>query len=107
MAAGKLRERIVIQRKVSTPDGGGGNAVSWQDVATLWARVMPKRGNEALEAAQLRGVQLYEVVVRYGADIKTTDRIGWDGTLLNIRAIANRDEHNRYLTLIAEDGVTI
>lgn len=105
MTAGKLRERITIQSETSTPDGGGGYTVGWNNVATVFAQVKPQRGKEALEAMQMRDTQLYDVVIRYRADVTPKHRISWGSRIFNIRAVMNKDERDRYLTLVCEEGV--
>ncbi len=105
MSAGKLRERITIQSETTTPDGGGGYTASWTNVATVWARVTPTRGNEALEAMQMRDTQLYDITIRYRNDVLPKNRVLWGSIELNIRAVANKDERDRYLTLVCERGV--
>lgn len=105
MTAGKLRERITIQSETSTSDGGGGYTVGWSNVATVWAQVKPQRGNEALEAMQMRDTQLYDVIIRYRTDVLPKNRITWNNRIFNIRAVMNKDERDKYLTLVCEDGV--
>ena len=34
---GKLRHRVTLQSEGETPDGGGGYALAWSAVATVWA----------------------------------------------------------------------
>lgn len=39
MAAGSRKLRVVIERRVSTPNAGGGASVAWEEVSTEWARL--------------------------------------------------------------------
>ena len=105
MTAGALRERITIQSEASTPDGGGGFTAGWVDVVTVFASVSPQRGGEALEAMQVRDTQLYDVVIRYRTDITSKQRVIWGSRIFNIRAVMNKDERDKYLTLVCEEGV--
>ena len=105
MSAGRLRERLIIQSESSTPDGGGGYAVSWVNVVTAWGSVKPQRGGESLDAMQVRDTVLYDVTIRYRTGVIPKQRIAWGSRIFNIRAVMNKDERERYLTLVCEEGV--
>lgn len=107
MAAGKLRERVTLQAETQTPDGAGGYSLGWSDVATVWASVKPMRGKESLESMQVRDVQPYEVMIRYNSAVTVTPkhRLSWNGKLLNIRSVVNRDMRDKYLMLHCEEGI--
>jgi len=64
MRAGLLRERATFQVQVRTPDGGGGAAMAWQDVATVWARYLPASSREAVAAGRLEAAEAGVLTVR-------------------------------------------
>jgi len=105
MTTGALRERIIIQSESLTPDGLGGFSTAWIDDVTLWAQIKPKTGREALEAMQVRNMQMYDVIIRYRTGITPKQRISWGSRIFNIRAVMNKDEREKYLTLVCEEGV--
>lgn len=62
--AGLLRERATFQAEVRTPDGGGGAAMAWQDVTTVWARYLPASAREAVAAGRLEAAEAGVLTVR-------------------------------------------
>lgn len=100
--AGLLRERVTLQRRADTPDGGGGVTAAWQDVATLWARVQPEKGSEILKADRLQNPQRYIVTLRWRADVTPEMRLLWAGRVFEIYSVANVDERRSGLQLVCE-----
>ena len=58
--AGRLTERITLQRATRTADGGGGTTQSWSTLATVWAEAKPRGGREGLTEGRIaaEGAQL-------------------------------------------------
>lgn len=103
--ASRLRQRITLQQPVEATDSGGGVTKTWQNVATVWAEMVPLRGDERVIAEQLPSVVVYRVTIRYRDDVQPSWRIQYKGKSLNIRATMNADERNAALILVAEEGV--
>ena len=105
---GKLRHRLTIQQSRRIGDGGGGSEGSWDDpikVATVWGSVKPLSGNERLRAMQLEARVSHRITIRYRTGITTAMRVLFGTRLFNIRAVLNLDERNRWLDIMAEEGV--
>lgn len=52
---GRLDKKITLQRKVTETDESNADAEeSWEDVATVWAKIEYGRGSEGLEADQMK-----------------------------------------------------
>ncbi len=102
--AGVLRERVTIQRKVVSRDGYGAEQVTWQDVATVWARVEVVKGREVPESRQMDVMSSHRVTMRYRTDVDETMRLMWRGRVLHIVALIP-DERRRYLAVLAEEHV--
>lgn len=108
MPAGKMDQRITLQRKVLVPDGAGGGAAAWQDFARdaqPWAEVMAKAGRESMVEGRMAASFTVLFIVYNRCDVTETDRILWNGEPYNIRGI--RRETGRALRLVieAERGV--
>ena len=52
IAAGKYDQRVTFQQKGVTKNAIGEEVVTWSDVVTLWAEVVPLRGGEFYAANQ-------------------------------------------------------
>jgi SPP1 family predicted phage head-tail adaptor len=104
MQIGKLRHRVIIQEKVLTPDGQGGNSQSWREFATVWASVESQGGREFQTARQTRATLTDQVVMRYRAGITSDMRIVHRGRILAIaRPPMDPDGRERELLLFCEE----
>lgn len=99
-----LRHRVAIEAPVLTPDGQGGFTKDWQYVETVWAKMEPLSGNEALAGKQITQVASYRVTVRYRAGITPDMRLVWNEQTYNIRSIQDPDGLKRSLEMMAESG---
>lgn len=103
--AGRLRHRVTQQREVETADGGGGYALSWENIDTFWASVEPLVGRESEQSRQLEDSVTHKIVCRGPRDIQAKDRILYDGRAFNIRVIRNIQERGHRIEMQADEGV--
>lgn len=102
---GKLRQRLILQGRVESVDAGGGVALSWSDIAEVWAEVTPQAGVEAVQAMHLGGSMRSRVRLRYRPDVNSERRFLFKGRTLNIRSVRDIEERGRWLECICEAGV--
>ncbi len=105
---GSLRHRLVIQAERSTSDGGGGQSDPWADpviIATVWGKVEPLTGAERLRAMQIEDRFRHRIIIRHRPGITPAMRIVFGSRVFNIRAAINREERDRFLELLCEEGV--
>lgn len=111
MTAGKLRERLRVERRGKAPDGRGNNASVWEVIAAPRpAQVTYMRGGETVQAKKVTGTNLYMIKMRFSKAldlVRTGDRFVNDNTgqAYNIRLIEQKDERRRYFYFTAESGV--
>lgn len=109
--AGKLVNRITFQSRAEAQDGTTGAITeTWADDFTCWADVSPLRGRELLAAAQMQSSVTHTITVRYRSELANPNtvaamRILFGTRVFNIHASMNQDEHNRAVTLMAEEGI--
>jgi SPP1 family predicted phage head-tail adaptor len=103
--AGELDQRVIVQRHVRVPDEGGGYAESWEDEATVWAKVEPIGGRERVQAQQTEAPVNYRITVRRRTDISAGDRLLWLGRVLNIRFVGLPGLRQPFMEMDAEMGV--
>lgn len=105
---GTLRERVSIQERSETSDGGGGVSFTWANIATnptVSARVEPLRGFEQLQGLGLQGRVTHRVTLRYRDDVTIGNRFLWGAIGLNVKSPGiNEDERSRYVTFLCEQG---
>lgn len=104
ITAGKLRHQITIEREQSVSDGAGGSTITWSTVATPRAFIKPMSGGERLQAMRLESTVTHRIFIRYRDDLLTSDRINYKGRLMQIRALINLEERNRWIEIYADEG---
>lgn len=105
MTAGRMRKRVTIQRLERTDDGYGGIVETWVDVATVWAAVEPLTGRERYEAQQVQSDLSHKVTMRYRPGIMPQMRLVLKDRPLDIVAVINVEERNRWLELLCREVV--
>ncbi|MBX5285178.1 head-tail adaptor protein [Rhizobium sp. NLR10a] len=110
--AGRLRERLHFQRRQLVDDGfGNEQAGDWIIVFTTAAELKPLKGSEPVIASRLSGVQPFVIQIRSCSEARgvTTAWRAVDARnpsrIFNITSMANFDEKNAYLDLMAVQGV--
>ncbi|HVY13511.1 MAG TPA: phage head closure protein [Alphaproteobacteria bacterium] len=106
-AIGEFRERVSLQQEARTPDTGGGAALSWEEVAQVWAAVEPLSGREDVQAEGVSGRAVYRLRFRCGVEVTPAMRVVWRGKILNIRSLRNVDARDRLMEVTAEEGVAV
>lgn len=104
--AGEMRERIALQDKgTPTRDGFGAEVITWETVATVWAKEVPFRGQELLAGAQEAGELLTRFAVRYRPGITSAMRITKDAgdRIFDILSVVNVDARNKELLLMCRE----
>lgn len=99
----------MFMRPDTVSDGYGGQTAGYVDVFTDAARLTPRMGGEAVQAARLAGTQPYTMVVRSSNQTRQVTpewRVGNMRTnaTYNIRAVSNPDELNAYLEFLVVAG---
>jgi SPP1 family predicted phage head-tail adaptor len=97
MQAGRLRERVQVQRATATRDAYNAEVLTWATVATVWAQVLERGGREPVLADRPVMLISYEVTVRDGLEITHADRLLWRSKTLSIETV----------TPVQADGVII
>lgn len=104
----KRRERITFQEENQTYDSDTNEPITaWADIATtptMWAKAMPRTGNEDFRDDQKAGFQRYDFNVLHRDDLDVQMRIRWDGRSWDIKAIEtlHKQPRNKELLITAE-----
>ena len=105
---GTMDQRITLQRRVLTPDGAGGEAVSWLDLddnPRPWAHVIAKSGRETMTEGRMAASFVVLFTIYNRCDVDETCRILWQGAAYNIRGIRRESSRDLRLVIEAERGV--
>lgn len=101
---GELTERIAIEQRLRAGDSGGGAAVTWTAVGTVWAKVIARPRGEDLESEGRRALTAYELTIRRRTDVNAAMRAVWRDRALYFRGLADDGPHQPYLRILADDG---
>ena len=106
---GRLRDRISLQTETLVDQAGGSKTKTWATTATVWAQIKPLRGGELYHAQQLSARVTHRIVIRRRTDVTPTAkmRVLFGTRVFNIHSVINRDERNRWIELMAEEGVAV
>jgi SPP1 family predicted phage head-tail adaptor len=102
---GALRELVTLQEEVLVDQGGGGNQVEWNSLATFEAEILPLAEVERLSAMRLGSETSFRIMVRYRTDVTPNRRLVWNGDPLNVRSAVDPDGRRQWTKIVADLGV--
>jgi SPP1 family predicted phage head-tail adaptor len=102
-AIGHMRHRLTLEQPVATPDGGGGNTLTWMPVANLWGSLRPVSANEVPQGDGLRGRVTHEIVIRHRAGVTGAMRFAMGPRAFAIRSAIDPDERGAWLRCLTEE----
>jgi SPP1 family predicted phage head-tail adaptor len=105
--AGELNQRLTFQQKVITRNAMGEEiASSYADVCTVFAKVMPLRGNAFFAANQQQHTVDARFLIRDRAGLTTDMRLLWRGQPYDItNLIPGTDKYRGFTEVMAINGV--
>lgn len=90
MEAGKLRERIVIERPREVRSTLGETTFRWEEVAEVWAAAWAYSGRDVMQAMQVNMVVSHKFIIRHRSDVTPECRVRWRGRLFEITYVLER-----------------
>jgi len=108
MNVNNLTERVRLEQKTITPDGGGGHNEAWVFANEYWASVRPASGRELISGGRVATEIIYKVIMRRPVGILVThaDRLLWRTHILNVRAVLDGPQRD-YLEIFCEAGAPV
>src|SRR5689334_7643032 len=94
---GGLRTQLALETSVAEPDGLGGFAETWQDVATVFAKVEPVSADGRFGAGQSLETVTHRVTLRHRDGLASGMRFTKGGRVFEIVTVHDPDESGRYL----------
>lgn len=101
--AGRLRARVVIERRSAVDDAHGGIGDLWDVIDAVWAEVRPETGGPEVVADRRRTGRRWLVTLR-PCDVRIGDRLRWQERLLAPRAIERDPAWPDRLTIRVEEA---
>ena len=94
---GAMRTELVLEQATPTPDGAGGFAETWTEIATVFARLQPIVAREKFGADQTLEEVTHRVTIRHRPDVASGMRFVLGDRVLPILTVHDPDETGRYL----------
>ena len=105
LSASDLTQRVTLQSKAVTRAADGGEVITWSDVATVWAAVLPIRGREFFAAAQMQDATDVRVRIRYRTGVSRDMRIAHGSAHYDIVSVIDPENRHEELELMCISGV--
>lgn len=100
----QMRDKVTFQRPVYTSDGAGGSALSWQEVAQLFAHIDGSSVTESVREAQMQARRSYNITIRRNIAIKPDMRVIYNGLELHITSVLH-DADRKHTNIKATEEV--
>lgn len=126
MRAGKLRKLVAIEQRDSGQDATGQQAITWTQVAEVYAAIEPISGRELIAAQAVQNEVTHDIAIRFlpsglGAQYALEDyfdedynveismagslRVNFGGRYFNVLSVRNIDERDRVMMLRCAEGL--
>ena len=103
MEAGKLRNRVTIQKKSVVRDSYGAETITWVTHCQAWASIEPLRGREFMEARQAQAELTTRIRVRYQSGIEPEMRVLFGTRTFDIQDVIHVLERRREIQLMCTE----
>lgn len=91
MTIGDMKEPLTLQQETLTPDGGGGFARAWEDVAEVFARIEETGGGESLQHRKIEAGHACRITLHYRDDITAGMRLAGAAGIFCISTVRDPD----------------
>ena len=103
--ASQLKERVTIEAPIASSDGQGGQSITWEPVATVWAevRTVGLGGRERSSGQQTEAAAGYRVRIRTQVEVNAAMRLQWRTRTLAVHSV--HEQEAMLELLVYEEGV--
>lgn len=102
--SGRLRTRVVIERRESARDAIGAANGDWVTMRSAWAEIAPEGLGAVAQADAASAMPRWSVTIRFEAPVPAVgDRVLWGGRTLRVRAVIADPRTPDRLTLSTEE----
>ena len=100
---GTLRTEFRLEQVTQTPDGFGGKAEVWNEIAVVFGRFEPLTVGQMFRAEQDIECATHRITIRMRAGVKSGLRFKLAARLFRIVTVSDPDETGRYLNCYCEE----
>jgi SPP1 family predicted phage head-tail adaptor len=94
---GALRTELSLQAVTAVPDGFGGFAEEWTEVATVFGRIEPLAADSRFGADQTLETVTHRITLRHRQGLQSGMRFSKADRVFDIVTVHDPDETGRYL----------
>lgn len=103
---GAFRHELSLEAATLMPDGAGGHAESWSEVARFHARIEPLSATSRFGADQMLESVTHRITLRHRHGIESGMRLRLRARVFAIVTVHDPDETRRYLVCRAQEQGT-
>lgn len=97
-----MNDRITLRRRVTGQDAAGQPAEVWEDLASVWSRVLFQTGAEAIRANAETSIVKVSIRIRRRSDLDTSMRAAFKGVEYDIKSALPDSQDVRFMFLVCE-----
>jgi len=101
---GAMRTELALEKADNVPDGMGGFAEQWSEVATVFAHIEPLSADSRFGADKTLESVTHRITLRMRAGIVGGMRFTRNGRIFRIVTVHDPDETGRYLVCRVREG---
>lgn len=101
--AGRLSSELILEARAETPDGYGGHADQWNEIAAVWGRIEPVSTASPLWADKRLAEVTHRITIRFRDDVGAGMRFRRNSRRFDIRMLVDPDESGRYLVCLTRE----
>lgn len=105
ISAGKLSKHIVIEYLDDDATASGETTNTPHTFAVTWASIEPLSGREAWIAKEQQSTISHKIVTRYIPGLTSRMRATYNGRVFNFESVANANEKNAEIIIMATEVV--
>lgn len=100
---GALRSELALEDCTTVPDGSGGHAESWGEIATLFAKIEPVSAESIFGADQTLETVTHRITIRWRAGVTSGMRLRRLDRIFHVVTVHDPDDTGRYLVCRARE----
>lgn len=100
---GAFRSQMSLQRAMAVPDGAGGHAQEWEEIAVLFALIEPAGAATRFGAGRQHPTVTHRITFRFREDAGSGMRLVKQARIFSIVDLRDPDETGRYLVCRARE----
>lgn len=102
--AGRLRQKIEIQKLTRHADGAGGATESWSKFADCYAEVSPVSAAQLAFYEKLEHRVTHKILIRYLPGLSHEMRVLFEGRVFQVQSFRDLEERHQFHEIMAEEG---